>query len=303
MAEPRQNCKGRAPLGEPNGTLGRRCGTMNVQVSGYQQSGGAAVQQQAAPTLYEGIAEQLQTLGWIDKTAIGVLVVFFVLGLFKGFIWQVSRVGILLVAYFVSGRFGHQVAGLLDGGSSAPPVVGPNGAAQVVSTAPAETTIYIAYCVLFVVVLIALSLLTLLIKKLADKAGLGFFDRLGGGVLGVATGSCVVLFGIFVVHMFFPQSELARAAQGSHAMRISRRAIELLGPAVNDELRMVLALAPLGDGGVGQPGLSVGGPPPTPGGEGSEADRGPGGARAVPASADRGATGIPQPAGGGGRDR
>ena len=275
---------------------------MGPYVSGYQQSGEPAVQQQATPTLYEGIAEQLQTLGWIDKTAIGVLVVFFVLGLFKGFIWQVSRVGILLVAYFVAGRFGHQVAVLLDGTSSEPPTVGPDGL-PVVPAAPGETTIYLAYCVLFVVVLIALSLLTLVIKKLADKAGLGFFDRLGGGVLGVATGSCVVLFGIFVVHMFFPQSELARAAQGSHAMRISRRAIELLGPAVNDELRMVLALAPLGDGGVDQPGLSVGGPPPTPGGEGSEADRGPGGARAVPASADRGATGIPQPAGGGGRDR
>lgn len=201
-------------------------------------------QEPAEPSFFETLGETLQALGWIDKTALGVLLVFFVLGLFKGLIWQVSRIGILVAAYFVAGRFGHDVAGLLS--SAASDTLGSDASATQ-EVAPGETTLYLAYCLLFVAVLVVLSLLAMLIKKLADKAGLGFFDRLGGGVLGVATGGCVVLFGVFVVHMFFPQSELARAAEDSHSLRFSQQAIDLLGSAVHDDLRSVLALQPLED--------------------------------------------------------
>jgi len=207
-------------------------------------------QQSAEPGFFESLGAQLQALGWVDKTALGVLLVFFVLGLFKGFIWQVSRIGILVAAYVVAGRFGHDVAGLM---SSTPPEQMAIDAMASTEVAPGETTLYLAYCILFVAVLVVLSLLAMLIKKLADKAGLGFFDRLGGGVFGVATGACVVLFGVFVVHMFFPRSELARAAEGSHSLRFSQQAIDLLDEAVNDDLRSVLSLQPLGqEAGEGQ---------------------------------------------------
>ena len=195
--------------------------------------------QEAAESPTANLLAEIQALGWVDKTAIGVLVVFFVLGLFKGLIWQVSRIAILVTAYFVAGRFGRQVAELLGGES---PVAGAEVASQ---PAVDETTLYLAYCILFVAVLIVLSLIAMLVKKLADKAGLGFFDRLGGGVLGVATGACVVLFGVFVVHMFFPGSGLAMAAESSHSLRWSRKAIDWLGSAVDDDLRTVLALDPL----------------------------------------------------------
>lgn len=193
----------------------------------------------AAPT--GDLLQQLQTLGWVDHTAIAVLLVFFVIGLFKGLIWQVSRVGILVVAYVVAGRFGQQVAELLVRTTAASPAP---GAAPVID-AGSDTTIYLAYVLLFLVVLVALSLLAIVLQKLAVKAGLGFFDRLGGGVLGVATGGCVVLFGLFVVHMFFRGSQLAMAASESHSLRLSRQAIDALGPRVPDELRQVFALTPL----------------------------------------------------------
>ncbi|MFN3240457.1 MAG: CvpA family protein [Planctomycetota bacterium] len=199
-------------------------------------------QEPAEPSFFETLGETLQALGWIDKTALGVLLVFFVLGLFKGLIWQVSRIGILVAAYIVAGRFGRDVAGLM---SSTPPERMAADAMATQEVAPGETTLYLAYCLLFIAVLVVLSLLAMLIKKLADKAGLGFFDRLGGGVLGVATGACVVLFGVFVVHMFFPDSQLAEAAEDSHSLRFSQQAIDFLGAAVNDDLRSVLALQPL----------------------------------------------------------
>lgn len=192
-------------------------------------------QESAAPDSSTGLIAALQNLGWIDKTALGVLLVFCVMGLFKGLVWQVSRIGILIAAYLVSGQFGHDVAELLHrtGGQTA------------ADPGPADTTIYLAYCLLFVAVLVVLSLLAMAVKKLVDKAGLGFFDRVGGGVLGVATGACVVLAMVFAINMFFPQSELARAAERSHSQRFSRRAIEWLGTAVDDDLRGVLALHPL----------------------------------------------------------
>lgn len=213
-------------------------------------------QDQPSPTAWEAITDALMSLGWVDRTALGVLVVFFALGIFKGFIWQVSRVGILVAAYAVAGRFGHDVAALLGG---APADVGAQEAvgsqrdagapveatAAAVDPAPADTTVYLAYCLLFLVVLVALSLATMLVKKLADKAGLSFFDRLGGGVLGVATGGCVVLFGVFVVQMFFPHGQLALSARSSHALRLSQRVVAMLGGVVHDDLRSVLALQPL----------------------------------------------------------
>ncbi len=205
-----------------------------------------------APEPASEFLQQFSAINWVDHTALGVLLVFFVLGLFKGLIWQVSRIAILAAAYVVAGRFGSDVAAML-----ASPAPGPDG-----SVAPiGETTLYLAYLLLFVGVLVVLSLITLLVQKLANKAGLSFFDRLGGGVLGVATGACVVLFGLFVVHMFFRDSNLAQAAERSHCLRLGKRAIDWLGPKVPDDLRAVFALEPL------QPRPVVGGPPPLPGTE------------------------------------
>ena len=183
------------------------------------------------------LLQQLQTLTWVDHTALAVLLVFFVIGLFKGLIWQVSRVAILVTAYVVSGRFGAPLASMLAPVAAAAPGAEPH--------APSETTIYLAYVLLFLAVLIVLSLLAILLQKLAAKAGLGFFDRLGGGVLGVATGACVVLFLVFVMNMFFRDSQLAQAAETSHSLRLSKRAIDWLGDRVPDELRGVFELAPL----------------------------------------------------------
>ena len=244
----------------------------------------------------DNLVATLQSLGWIDKTALGVLLVFFVLGLFKGLIWQVSRIGILLAAYFVAGRFGRDVATMLVENPADPGLVGVNGSGTVASASPdlpqGETTLYIAYCLLFVGVLIVLSLLAMLIKKLADRAGLGFFDRLGGGVLGVATGACVVLAGVFGINMFFPS--LAMAAGDSHSLIWSRKAIDWFGGVVDVDVRMARTLLPLEvDGaahGAGARGSNVDGVDGV-GRGGKKVEGGDGSPRPSPNSTERGATG------------
>lgn len=177
----------------------------------------------------------LQNLGWVDITALSVIAVFFVLGLFKGFVWQVSRVAILLVAYFVAGHYGsllgEKVAQLLYN----PPI----------RTEQSDLSVYLAYVAIFLAVLILLSLLALLLQKLVKKADMTFFDRLGGGVIGIVTGAAVVLFLLLATQMFFQGSGMARDAAASQSNQLSSRAVTLFGQVVPDEVRKVFGLDPL----------------------------------------------------------
>lgn len=192
-------------------------------------------QDPAASQPLEGSTASFEHLGWVDITALSVLGVFFLLGLFKGAFWQVSRIVILVIAYFTSGRFGAPLGETLHRWTAASEAEPPQG----------DTVLYLAYVVVFVSTLIVLSLLALLLQGLVRRAGLGFYDRLGGGVLGVVTGGCVVLFLLSVVHMFFPQSRAAAAAADSHSLRFSRRAVDALGDVVPDPMRRVFSLQPL----------------------------------------------------------
>lgn len=177
----------------------------------------------------------VQELGWVDVTALSVIAVFFVVGLFKGFVWQVSRVAILVVAYIVAGRFGADLGAWLAQWMGSPT---PSPEQQ-------ETSIYLAYVAIFLGVLIVLSLLALLLQKLVRKAGMTFFDRLGGGVVGIATGGAVVLFLLAVVLMFFQSTNLAEAATHSKTGQLSQQAIGFFGKVVPDEVRKAFGLQAL----------------------------------------------------------
>lgn len=215
---------------------------------GVVHNGGVSLQDPVP--LSETAAATLQGLGWIDITALVVLGVFFILGLFKGAFWQVSRIAILVAAYVLSVQFGPQLGQVLHRWTH------PATEAAAVPPEPvSETALYLSYVIVFLVVLVLLSLLALLVQRLVKSAGLGFFDRVGGGVLGTVTGACVVLFLLGVLHMFFPNSRAAEAATGSHAYRLTREALDTLGERVPDDLRRVFALVPLnasaGEGGTG----------------------------------------------------
>jgi membrane protein required for colicin V production len=168
------------------------------------------------------LAQSLQHLGWVDISAISVLAVFFVLGLFKGIVWQVSRVAILVAAYFASVKlgfgFGEVLLSWTHTGQEPP------------SEDQQATALYIACVLIFVGVLLALSLCAMVLQNLIRRVGLGFYDRLFGGLLGVATGALVVLSMHIVLRMFFaPESRVAAAAKESHSLRLAKDAVALLG--------------------------------------------------------------------------
>lgn len=199
-----------------------------------------------SPTFGDSVTEAFEYLGWIDRTAIGVLLTFFVIGLFKGLVWQVSRILILVFAFYVSFQFGDDVATWVDSTSPSAEVIA--GAPSRPPSPPDTATVYLTHCLLFLAMLVVMSLLSMMLQSFIVKAGLGFFNRIGGGLFGVVTGACVVFAAILAMHMCVPHdSKIVQAARQSHALELSRRAIAVLGPLVHNELREAVALQPLQD--------------------------------------------------------
>jgi membrane protein required for colicin V production len=177
------------------------------------------------PALEPGL---LASLGWVDLTALAILIVFLVLGLFRGFVWQISRILTLVVAYVVAGVYGETIAGSLR---------------RMISGINEDLALYIAYFAVFVVVLIVVSVIAYFLEKLVDRTGLSFYNRIGGGVLGVVTGAALVLALLFAVFAFFGAgSGVVDAARRSHSMTVSQRTLTALGDMVPAKVREVFGL-------------------------------------------------------------
>jgi len=171
----------------------------------------------------------LASVEWIDWTAIVILTVFFVMGLFKGFVWQASRMLSLVCGFVVAGIYGEAGGAMIQrwfGGGT--PVEG--------------ATVYVAYVVIFLAVVVLLSLAAYFLQKLVKKSGLGFYDRVCGGFLGVATGACVMIFILSSIYMFLDNFSIAEAARRSKSMVISQKTLAVLGDVVPRPMQQVFGV-------------------------------------------------------------
>tara|TARA_R110002126_G_scaffold41590_9_gene120880 strand:+ start:3984 stop:4679 length:696 start_codon:yes stop_codon:yes gene_type:complete len=111
-------------------------------------------------------------LAWIDQIGAVLVLLFLVLGAFRGLWWQILRlVGVvagIVVARQLTPRVAPNMKGVLDMSES---------------TAHAVT-----WLMLFVGVLVLAALVGVLGKKLLQTAQLGLFDRFGGALAGGFTG-------------------------------------------------------------------------------------------------------------------
>lgn len=171
--------------------------------------------------------DTLQELSWIDLTAIAIVIVFFVLGLFRGLIWQVSRVATLVVAYVIAAWFGTGFGNWLATWFAP-------------ETAP-ELPHYIAYFIVFLVTLIAFGLLAGFLHRLVAKSPLSFYNRVGGGLLGVATGWLIVMTLLTGVQMAAETTgvgtSLAEAATSSRSRVLSDAVLEGTGSVLPEGWR------------------------------------------------------------------
>ena len=158
----------------------------------------------------------LSQLGWIDITALCVLLVFLVWGFFRGFFWQLTRIVTIVVGIHLAGRYAGTVEpNIADWFSE--------------STRQANLPFYVAYFLVFLGVLIALSLVALLIEKLIRRTGLSFYDRLSGGLLGIGTGAVAVLALLIAVFCLFPNNgTVVQAAESSKALEYSKKGLQSL---------------------------------------------------------------------------
>jgi membrane protein required for colicin V production len=112
----------------------------------------------------------------IDIIVLAILGISTVLGVFRGLVREV----LALVAW---------VAGFLLANLLAPE------AARLLPKAMAseEIRLLVSYVVVFIIVLVALSVLAILASKLVKVVGLGVSDRVVGGVFGLTRGVLVVM--------------------------------------------------------------------------------------------------------------
>jgi uncharacterized membrane protein required for colicin V production len=163
-------------------------------------------------------------LGWVDLSALTVVALFFLLGLGKGFVWQIGRVLALVGSYALAAVFG------------------PGLAAHVFAGTPQSLPhLYLAYAVLFLLGFLALSAGVRLVHGLVHRAGLSTFDRLAGGLVGVGTGSGVVLVGLAVVLMFGQRFPVYAEVLDSRAAALGRAALDAAGPLVPEPVHAAFA--------------------------------------------------------------
>ncbi|MSR37919.1 MAG: CvpA family protein [Planctomycetes bacterium] len=214
---------------------------MNLGVATAAPHGGTIhlVNMQASSELtsswFASVLHAISELGWIDITALTVMATFFLIGLFQGLIWQVSRIAILIIAYGLASNFAQGLSDLFVRWT----INAPDGP----SSDHRETAYYVACVVIFLLTLIVLSLLSMFLQHLVRKSGMSFFDRLGGGVVGVATGGVLMLVFLTAVFMFMPESKVAHAAESSQSFQVSRWAVHRLGGLVPAELTRVFPSA------------------------------------------------------------
>lgn len=155
--------------------------------------------------------DHLTTVDWIS---LGVVVLFAVLGLFRGFLWQASRLVSLVVAYVLAGVYGSNLAGVVE---------------RNISGVEGRASYYIAYFTIFVAVLILLSLLTMVLDRFIKKLELSFYDHLGGSVLGVVTAAGLIIAVLGILYRVFPSSSFVVSARESVTGDVSRFIVDKAG--------------------------------------------------------------------------
>lgn len=109
-----------------------------------------------------------------DLFVIAILITSLVVGLWRGLVYEVLSLLGWPVAYFISKSFAGSIAPLM-------PIT------------QDTTRIVVAYVVLFVIGLIAWSLLVFVLNKLMKAIGLGGLDTLLGSVFGLLRGAMIII--------------------------------------------------------------------------------------------------------------
>jgi membrane protein required for colicin V production len=123
----------------------------------------------------------LDDLGWVDITLLAVLGLSVLVGLWRGFVFEIVSLLGWLAAFILANTFAPVASDLLPWGQGGP------------------AHFWAAYVMVFVLVLIACGLLARLLRALISATPLSFVDRLLGGAFGVARGVVVLVVAAMLI--------------------------------------------------------------------------------------------------------
>ena len=116
-------------------------------------------------------------LGWVDIALLAVFGLSVLIGLWRGFVFEIVSLLGWLVAFVIANSAGPFLADILPPGNEP------------------QVRLWMAYVAVFVAILLTCSLLARMLRALVSATPLSFVDHLLGGVFGAARGVlvCVVV--------------------------------------------------------------------------------------------------------------
>jgi membrane protein required for colicin V production len=115
-------------------------------------------------------------LGWVDIALLAVFGLSVLIGLWRGFVFEIVSLLGWLVAFVIANSAGPFLADLIPLGSTEP-----------------QVRLWAAYIVVFVLVLLTCTLLARMLRALVSATPLSFVDHLLGGVFGVVRGTLILV--------------------------------------------------------------------------------------------------------------
>ena len=154
---------------------------------------------------------------WVDLAMLAVLAFSVILGLWRGLVFEVVSLAGWVVAYMAANLAGPMVAGLIPGTEDS-----------------ASLRLWGAYVGVFIVALVACTLLARLLRMIVSATPLSVVDRLGGGAFGAAR--ALVLGLVVATLVTLSPFAQARAWQDSYGRTWLSAALQFVRPLLPDSL-------------------------------------------------------------------
>jgi membrane protein required for colicin V production len=158
-------------------------------------------------------------LGWVDLVLLAVFLLSVLIGLWRGFVFEIVSLMGWLVAFVIANSAGPFLADLIPLGD-----------------ADGKLRLWAAYILVFVLVLVTCTLLARMLRALIAATPLSFVDRLLGGVFGVARGMLIlVVVGTLVMLSPYANSTTWKTSHGALWLGL---ALEGLKPVLPQSLNV-----------------------------------------------------------------
>jgi membrane protein required for colicin V production len=115
-------------------------------------------------------------LGWVDIALLAVFGLSVLIGLWRGFVFEIVSLLGWLVAFVIANSVGPWLADFVPFGNDEP-----------------QVRLWASYIAVFVAVLLTCTLLARMLRALIAATPLSFVDRLLGGLFGVARGALILV--------------------------------------------------------------------------------------------------------------